>query len=66
MENNQYVRDDIYLCADCGKFHSLADDSVVDVPYSEMPAQVAINVMSYRQELATKSLKKRKKRFNDL
>ncbi len=42
------VRNDIEFCSCCGNFYSLVTGRVVDVPYTEMPAEVAIYVMGVR------------------
>ena len=44
-----YFRDDIYICPDCGYFFDEQTNKMVDVPYSEMPAEVALEVMQVRQ-----------------
>lgn len=44
----QYERDDIYLCMDCGFFYRCSDDKLMDIPLSEIPAELAIDVMCIR------------------
>lgn len=44
----EYIRDDIYLCLDCYNFHDAKTHEIVDVPYSEMPADLAIELMKRR------------------
>lgn len=45
-----YLRDDIYICPECGQFFDCLSDVLVEVPYSEMPADFAIEVMSIRKK----------------
>jgi uncharacterized protein (UPF0371 family) len=45
---SMYYRDDIYLCLDCYNFHDIKTDKVVHVPYSEMPADLALELMKRR------------------
>ncbi len=47
--NEKFLRDDIYYCGCCGKFFSDVTDEEVKVPFEEMPAALAIQVMSDRQ-----------------
>lgn len=44
-----YTRDDIYICPSCGYFFDEKTDKPVDVSYSEMPADFALEVMQVRQ-----------------
>jgi hypothetical protein len=44
-----YLRDDIYYCSGCGEFFDDLTNKLVDVPYSEMPADFALEVMKVRQ-----------------
>lgn len=44
-----YLRDDIYYCPGCGEFFDELTDKLVEVPYTEMPADFALEVMSVRQ-----------------
>lgn len=46
--SQKYQRDDIYLCEECWQFHNLKTDKVVDVPYTEMPADLAVFLMMKR------------------
>jgi len=45
-----YIRDDIYYCPGCGRFFDELTDKLVEVPYTEMPADFALQVMSDRQQ----------------
>jgi hypothetical protein len=45
----QYEREDIYLCVDCGFFYRCDNDEHVDVPLSEIPADLAIDVLFIRK-----------------
>jgi hypothetical protein len=47
--NEKFLRDDIYYCNCCGKFFSEMTDEEVQVPFEEMPAALAIQVMADRQ-----------------
>lgn len=47
--NEKFLRDDIYYCGCCGKFFSDVTDEEVKVPFEEMPAALAIQVMTDRQ-----------------
>lgn len=49
---SNYQRNDIEFCCCCGKFYSLVTGRVVDVPYTEMPAEVALYVMGIRMGMA--------------
>ncbi len=44
-----YIRNDIYYCKGCGQFFDELTDEQVEIAYSEMPADFAIQVMSDRQ-----------------
>lgn len=44
-----YIRHDIYICPDCGFFFDDRTNKLVDVPYSDMPAEFALEVMQIRQ-----------------
>ena len=46
----EYIRDDIYYCKGCGQFFDLVTDKLIEVPYSEMPADFALRVMNDRQQ----------------
>lgn len=62
----KYVRNDVYFCECCGKFYDCVTNDLVDVKYTEMPADMAINLMQYRQFLETLWRKpKRKRRRNE-
>lgn len=50
-----YTRDDIYYCPGCGQFFDEATDQRVEVPYSEMPAEFALQVMNARKKRPSKS-----------
>lgn len=62
---SKYQRDDIYLCLDCYNFHDCKTGKIVDVPYSEMPAKLAIELMKRRNGVLYRHPKmKRKKGFD--
>ena len=44
-----YIRDDIYICPGCGQFFDEKTDKLVEVAYSDMPAEFALEVMQIRQ-----------------
>ena len=44
-----YLRDDIYYCPGCGEFFDEVTDKLVDVPYTEIPADFALEVMATRK-----------------
>lgn len=46
----KYIRDDIYYCSKCGQFYDRKTHVLVHVPYTEMPAEFALKVMSDRQQ----------------
>ena len=46
----EYDRNDIYLCEHCGQFFSNETDELVEVPYWDMPASLALTVMSTRKK----------------
>jgi hypothetical protein len=39
-----------YYCSDCGLFYSRSSHLLVEVPYTEMPAEFALKVMEDRQK----------------
>jgi hypothetical protein len=53
------IRDDIYLCTCCYKFFKNRTHERVEVPYHEMPAELAMELMIKR---ATFSQKKQKRK----
>lgn len=57
-----YLRDDIYFCDCCAQFFDIKIDQPVDVPYSEMPAEFAVDLMQYRATLGNKQHKKKRKK----
>lgn len=62
----KYLRDDIYFCDCCAQFYDCVTHKVVDVKYDEMPAEVALNLMCYRQLLASFIKKPKHKRRGNL
>jgi hypothetical protein len=54
-----YIRDDIYLCNCCYQFFNVNTRQRVDVPYTEMPAELAMQLMINRATLANKKAKKK-------
>jgi hypothetical protein len=54
-----YQRDDIYLCYCCYQFFKMRTHERVDVPYHEMPAELAMELMIKRATIA-QSKRKRK------
>lgn len=54
-----YMRDDIYLCFCCYQFFKMKTHEKVDVPYYQMPAELAMELMIKR---ATFSKSKRKRK----
>jgi len=40
-----YLRDDIYFCPDCQQFHNARDSRVVDIPLTELPAEVTLDIL---------------------
>ena len=44
-----YTRDDVYYCPSCGEFYDIKTEQLVKIPYTEMPADFALEVMSARQ-----------------
>lgn len=44
-----YICNDIYYCSKCGHFYDIKTDQLVDVSYTEMPAEFALKVMRDRQ-----------------
>jgi hypothetical protein len=54
-----YIRDDIYLCTCCCQFFNVNTRERVDVPYTEMPAELAMELMINRAVLANKKAKKK-------
>lgn len=57
-----YIRDDVYFCHECGQFHDLITDKVVNIPYSEMPAEFALEVMKIRHGVLKRHPKTKHKR----
>lgn len=59
-----YIRDDIYYCSGCGQFFDNKTDRQVEVSYTEMPADFALEVMKDRQNVskACHTQKRAKKR----
>lgn len=57
-----YIRDDIYYCPGCGQFFDEITDKLVDVPYSEMPADFALQVMDDRQKASKGCHRQKRKR----
>lgn len=45
-----YIRNDIYYCRGCGQFFDDLTDKLVEVSYTEMPAEFALEVMKDRQK----------------
>lgn len=45
-----YIRNDIYYCPGCGEFFDDQTDKLVQIPYSDIPADFAVRVMSDRQK----------------
>lgn len=60
MADTKFQRDDIYFCECCLAFYDRKTHLLVDVPYSEMPADLAITLLTAR--LGTKYAKPHKKR----
>lgn len=60
--NSGYMRDDIYYCDCCAQFFDCVTHEVVDVKYEEMPAELAISLMLYRQYLGERQRQRKHKR----
>jgi hypothetical protein len=54
-----YSRDDIYLCTCCHQFFNMKTRERVDVPYTEMPAELVMEFMISRASLVNKNVKKK-------
>jgi hypothetical protein len=54
-----YKRDDIYLCGCCHQFFNLKTHEKVDVPYTDMPAELAMELMINRAVLSNNKGKKK-------
>jgi hypothetical protein len=48
----KYLRDDIYLCVCCYQFFKVKTHEKVNVPYTEMPAELAMELMIKRAVFA--------------
>jgi len=55
-----YMRDDIYLCTCCYQFFKMKTHEKVEVPYHQMPAELAMELMIKRATF-TKGKRKRKR-----
>lgn len=67
MQNNEtlnedsfYERNDIYYCSCCGLFYDSLTHQTVNVPYTEMPAEMALQVM-YDRGLISQMRARRKR-----
>ncbi len=58
----EYLRNDIYFCECCAQFFDCMTDEVVDVKYTEMPADFALELMLYRQWLEQNKRQSKHKR----
>lgn len=58
--DSSYERDDIYFCLDCGEFHLAKTHQPVNIAYTDMPAEFALEVMYYRQAMYNSRKKSRK------
>jgi hypothetical protein len=54
-----YERDDIYLCCCCHQFFNMKTHEKVNVSYTEMPAELAMELMISRAGLSNKKVKKK-------
>jgi hypothetical protein len=67
MATETYLRDDIYFCECCGYFFDIQTNKLVDVPLETIPAEVAIEVMTFRQGVKNRPhTRKKRKGFGDL
>jgi hypothetical protein len=57
-------RNDIYLCSCCLSFYNELTGKHVDVPYSEMPADLAVELMIQRNGMLLKHPKTKQKRHH--
>jgi hypothetical protein len=55
-----YQRNDICFCHCCYQFFDNKTRQKVDVPYHEMPAEFAMELMIKRAELAQRKVRKKK------
>jgi hypothetical protein len=55
-----YRRNDVYLCYCCYQFFDDRTHAKVDVPYHEMPAELAMQLMIKRAEFTQKKGRKKK------
>jgi hypothetical protein len=58
----QYFRNDIYLCCCCLEFKDNETNEIVDVPYSEMPAELALELMTRRSGVLYRHPKMKQKK----
>lgn len=62
MNINDYLSSNTFYCSGCGCFFDVETDELVDMPYVEMPATFALQVMQDRQRgFAICHLKQRSK-----
>ncbi len=59
----EYQRDDIYLCPGCGQFYDIDTDKLVEIPYWDMPASFALEVMSIRKKQFNPCHARRRSKF---
>ena len=52
----RFEREDVVFCACCGRFLDAETSLPVEIPYEEMPASFALQVMIIRKGIADKAV----------
>lgn len=58
-EDSFYEREDIYYCSCCGLFYDSLTHEVKNINYTDMPAEMAIQVMYDRGILSERKARRR-------